>query len=1056
MTTGWDGPVARFHRAAAAVLRDASSPDEAAGALVMVRGVVLGQDPSPRMDENDDVREASSSSSRALASEYAEARGVSSKDDASRWVGFDAVGEEMLHCVAPRWLPLMRSHERRALHDEILAAMPPTIAIRVLVPALSPSSTATGRDLDERSKTAVATEAARALAAALERGIARDIVSNLSPTDGADDAVDAINALMSAADRLELPPGSHSCVAALHPTALARTVATQLCDATRRVNGNDGTRTAVFHAAASCVSRACRRGDADGVADAFLDCLVTDSCADVSRPDWANELVDAMPDAHAAAKLAQAALGRGAARGLSWRACERLLRSMFSARFRRCVSTRHAICDGMLLRRPQPRRVLPALIRIALVDPPVGFSSEDAAVTRHRRTVAAACVDAWSQIELVRGGSGAMQGHVASVLAASIATGCLIQSGGDTKEGDGGGAPAVTPAGLMRGISARLDSPDARIRRHGQKVAVALSRVMSPDRPLTFDDAEDYGASETAGTVSEDEEAWERDAWRLKEGSAEEEEDAEADSFVASVLSPETPEDTPETPDDDDDREAEHDETDEDLQEDFDDPDGAVRLGGGARREDSSDDESDEDDASSEGSALEPYDISDEEESDEEEGDTEGGGGDRGTLVDPAVRRAKAVRATARRIARLPKPKTLSSCVDALRQARRADDSASSKSTIDRADEAEGAVHAAEALIRAAPEEIIGCAPALVSALLHAHPATPDYEPMGAARMRALAAVAVIVPGLAGPSLVIEGFTSGRCDAGQKLEVLDAVADAARELAALPPIVDRDQTENRDNERLIGNDKSNESNPRKVGKERVFAPASLARLRGGTKALRDARPRRTRAHLIGASLAGPLLARAAELVRSAENASRVTAVEDAKAKLNPNTAVHVPGGGIDALVMGRLLGCLGECCAAARNAPDAAKIAGAVLELSLNPAVFAHTQPHVRRAALFACVGAVTSVPPAAAWHALSGGVGGVAAGSPLAGLLAALEDGAGWARGRDPDGDVRALALRAQLSAADLRQRAVAVGTAGGVDPNRADPMYLLKNVSSLMIGDM
>ena len=157
-----------------------------------------------------------------------------------RWVGFDAVGEEMLHCVAPRWLPLMRSHERRALHDEILAAMPPTIAIRVLVPALSPSSTATGRDLDERSKTAVATEAARALAAALERGIARDIVSNLSPTDGVD-AIDAINALMSAADRLELPPGSHSCVAALHPTALARTVATQLCESCRlAVTKNEG------------------------------------------------------------------------------------------------------------------------------------------------------------------------------------------------------------------------------------------------------------------------------------------------------------------------------------------------------------------------------------------------------------------------------------------------------------------------------------------------------------------------------------------------------------------------------------------------------------------------------------------------------------------------------------------------------------------------------------------------------------------------------------------------------------------------------------------------
>ena len=81
----------------------------------------------------------------------------------------------------------------------------------------------------------------------------------------------------------------------------------------------------------------------------------------------------------------------------------------------------------------------------------------------------------------------------------------------------------------------------------------------------------------------------------------------------------------------------------------------------------------------------------------------------------------------------------------------------------------------AEALIRAAPEEIIGAAPAMVSALLHAHPATPDPEPLGAARKKALAAMCAIVPGLAGPALAFEAFASGRCDAGQKLEVLDAV-----------------------------------------------------------------------------------------------------------------------------------------------------------------------------------------------------------------------------------------------------------------------------------------
>jgi len=42
-------------------------------------------------------------------------------------------------------------------------------------------------------------------------------------------------------------------------------------------------------------------------------------------------------------------------------------------------------------------------------------------------------------------------------------------------------------------------------------------------------------------------------------------------------------------------------------------------------------------------------------------------------------------------------------------------------------------------------------------------------------------------------------------------------------------------------------------------------------------------------------------------------------------------SVHVPGGGIDAMVLGRLVGCLGECAAACCNAPDAAAVAGALL-----------------------------------------------------------------------------------------------------------------------------
>ena len=376
MTTGRDAPAAGFHRAAATVLRDASSPDDVAGALALVRRVVLG--PNAASPAEDDEVVAETSSVRALASECAaaaEACAASKNPATARWTGFDAVGEEMLHAVAPRWLPLMRSARRRALHDEILAAMPPTTAIRVLVPALAPSSTTAGRDLDDAGKTAVATEAARALAAALERGIARRLLSNLEPAQ-VDDATQLCAALFSAADKLELSPGSHGCAAALHLVALARTVTAQLCDAARHSCAATGHSCAAtgdscaVTVAAAALARACRRGAADAVADALLDAVTDSSTSDVARPDWANELIDAIPDAHAVAKLAQSFVLRCASRGATWRACERGFRAAFSVRFGRCASTRHAVCDGMLLRRPQPRAMLPALIRVALVDPP--------------------------------------------------------------------------------------------------------------------------------------------------------------------------------------------------------------------------------------------------------------------------------------------------------------------------------------------------------------------------------------------------------------------------------------------------------------------------------------------------------------------------------------------------------------------------------------------------------------------------------------------------------------------------------------------------------------
>jgi telomere length regulation protein len=158
--------------------------------------------------------------------------------------------------------------------------------------------------------------------------------------------------------------------------------------------------------------------------------------------------------------------------------------------------------------------------------------------------------------------------------------------------------------------------------------------------------------------------------------------------------------------------------------------------------------------------------------------------------------------------------------------------------------------------------------------------------------------------------------------------------------------------------------------------------------------------------------------------------------------------VHVPGGGIDAIVLGRALGALGECCASAATAANVTQLTGAVLELVSSPSVHEHRHPHVRRAALFALYGAVTSTPPAAAWHALARSSDTVT--SRLGRLLSWAEAWSERTHARDADATTRQLALRCALSSADLRQKACVVG-AGRKD--RDDPLFVLKNLTALAV---
>jgi hypothetical protein len=135
------------------------------------------------------------------------------------------------------------------------------------------------------------------------------------------------------------------------------------------------------------------------------------------------------------------------------------------------------------------------LLRFALVSPPPppttttttttttrageAADAEDVLIRRHKETTAAAIVDAWADEDAVRMGGGKINGQVASVMRAAIAA-C------DPLEARRFFVTGANSAAVMRGVSARLDSPAMRVRVHGQKVAIALARAVDPGRPLTF------------------------------------------------------------------------------------------------------------------------------------------------------------------------------------------------------------------------------------------------------------------------------------------------------------------------------------------------------------------------------------------------------------------------------------------------------------------------------------------------------------------------------------------------------------------------------------------
>jgi hypothetical protein len=594
--------------------------------------------------------------------------------------------------------------------------------------------------------------------------------------------------------------------------------------------------------AAALLARLCRRGAAAAVADATLRLALQPVSASASA---AANVVAALPDDTATSRLAEACLralaashGGGSSRADA--AAERALRALLTRPLWRVPAVRLLLSERLLLRRTLPRPALRWLLRLVIIDPPAPpppneGENEDGSGAHNdncddndtplalRAEALSRLAATWASPEFTAGVSADLQAY---------ATGALVACLRALPRGALDEVPGLMPA-LLSGVSARLGSAVPAARGAGMRVAAALSRAIAdaaaaagePRPQLLFEE------EEAAPPAPGDE--WAGDLWAPLPCGDDDEADADAaaaaaldgEEAAASAPAGEAEEAAAAT-----DAAA--------VEEEDDDPDAVFVPGrraaarAPAARSESSYDSDDDEAAEEDGGALSPYELSDVEDE----------------AADASCRGAPAL---------LPGGSgaggTALTSLRGLLEALRAEEP----------DTAEGALLAAEALIRAAPVELPPAAPSLASALLSARPPSADEERAAAARLRALTALAVHAPAgclaALAPALLSGSDT---LDVSQRLEILHVFAAAAEEMSAVTPPAPPTPPPGADGGAAgamgaLAAAGAATGAARRRGKTRLIAPVSLARRAAG----RDGPPRGAASRFapVAAAFFSPLL-----------------------------------------------------------------------------------------------------------------------------------------------------------------------------------------------------
>ncbi|KAG0631011.1 hypothetical protein M758_1G220500 [Ceratodon purpureus] len=764
--------------------------------------------------------------------------------------------------------------------------------------------------------------------------------------------------------------------------------------------GGDGT----FVYIGEVISRLSRRGQADVISTVYVPVLtqhvkqamaklgvksvpeMTEPILQALKLSWENNLwtgiFASIKDSHAMEKLVEALLKEMSAKIESDMVACCILWMIFGSLLSKHNLTRMVFLDKCLFVKILPIRCLRWILEFAVLHKPIASATLERSPEEREllmdTEVVRRLAQVWSSNDFIRSASLPKQAYM------TAAVGICVRSMNKEdldKCGD-------LMRSILQGVTNRLDSPLPLVREMSKRVALAFSLAINPAKPLLLDDEDQV----------KDLDNWDYLSLEAVVGSKEEHRTGTAHSNEVALtlakgdmgsnkpLADAAPTDFG-VDSEHRERRRQRRERREKMALEEDDPDAVVNLGQVdswlAEAEGSAADSSSDIDSDTEGS-LQPYDMSD----DESE------------------------------LEKRKLPSQLRECAASLRKP-------------DDPDAVEKSLQVAEQLIRAMPVELDNSAEELAQALVHvrsgANAVEGEEEKLENQRHGALVALLVCAP-LSSIVIVTQEIFSPHLDISQRLLLLDAIADAAQELAGKLTVQSSGKQPQQGfitevtgaSHRNPWYGPSHHQGPAGAGPwSEVPALMPGNALVGWAQRYEREIPLRKGDRRVGTSR--KWAPRSMQLREKRQSHKEFSSTESLGKNLFAplSFAFMLPimrdydkkGHGVDFLesgfiVLGKILYTLGVCMECITAQPEAVVLGANLLELLRSRAVANHPEAYVRRAALYAASRVIVALHPSQVATAITGTDSSITSG---------LEWVREWALGlanNDPDSDCASLAM--------------------------------------------